>query len=125
MALFKKERPDWVDKGIGKKYPVLSKLKDIHLTDIKRGWPDISTNSKNGVLQGKFDTFDASMRASEIAPGDKLYRVVDPGSGDNRICWMREGEFSALTSKSDWRRRFAVWKSWNENGEYIVYTVPP
>ena len=29
----------------------------------------------------------------------------------------------ALKSKSQWRRRFAVWKSWNENGEYVVYTV--
>lgn len=38
---------------------------------------------------------------------------------------MRKAEFEKLTSKSDWRKRFAVWKSWNENGEYIVYTVPP
>ncbi|MNJ36897.1 hypothetical protein D3C77_317020 [compost metagenome] len=38
---------------------------------------------------------------------------------------MREAEFKALKSKSQWRREFAVWKHWNENGEYIIYTVPP
>lgn len=38
---------------------------------------------------------------------------------------MRKAEFDKLTSKGDWRRRFAVWKSWNENGEYVTYTVPP
>ncbi|WP_034940205.1 hypothetical protein, partial [Erwinia mallotivora] len=51
--------------------------------------------------------------------------MVDPSSGDNNICWMRKAEFDKLTSKGDWRRRFAVWKSWNENGEYVTYTVPP
>lgn len=38
---------------------------------------------------------------------------------------MRESEFQRLTSKGEWRRNFAVWKNWNENGEYLVYTIPP
>ena len=37
---------------------------------------------------------------------------------------MREEEFLKLKSKSDWRKRFAVWAHWNSNGEYITYTVP-
>lgn len=56
--------------------------------------------------------------------GEVLYRVVDPTSADNSICWMRKAEFDALKSKSDWRRKFAVWANWNSNGEYITYTVP-
>jgi len=38
---------------------------------------------------------------------------------------MHKAEFDRLTSKSEWRRRYAVWKSWNENGEFVTYTVPP
>ena len=38
---------------------------------------------------------------------------------------MREAEFKALKNKADWRKRFAVWKNWNGNGEYVTYTIPP
>jgi hypothetical protein len=126
VELFNKEQPDWVDKGVKHKYRALKALKDNHIRKIEQGWPDLRyVEGSRAPLNGKFDTFDASMKAVEIPPGEKLYRVVDPSSGDNSICWMREAEFQALKSKSDWRRRFAVWKSWNENGEYVVYTVPP
>ena len=37
---------------------------------------------------------------------------------------MRESEFKKLKNKDDWRRNFAVWGSWNSNGEYVTYTVP-
>jgi len=63
--------------------------------------------------------------ASHLTPGTVIYRIIDPSSGDNSICWMRKEEFDRLKSKSEWRRRFAVWKSWNENGEYVTYTVSP
>ena len=38
---------------------------------------------------------------------------------------MRKEEFLKLKSRDDWRRRFAVWRHWNRNGEYLTYTVPP
>lgn len=124
LAYFKREKPEWVDVGNKEKaYPALTRFENRGaITD---GWPDISKTSKNPALKGKFDTFDDSMRAVEVPPGTVLYRVVDPSSSDNNICWMRKAEFDKLTSKSDWRRRFAVWKSWNENGEYVTYTIPP
>ncbi|MEN3365706.1 MAG: hypothetical protein V7606_2980, partial [Burkholderiales bacterium] len=53
------------------------------------------------------------------------YRIIDPGSKDNSICWMRKAEFDKLKNKDDWRRRFAVWPNWNRNGEFVTYTVPP
>jgi hypothetical protein len=65
------------------------------------------------------------MKAVVIPPGETLYRIVDPDSKDNSICWMRKAEFDKLKSKDEWRRRFAVWASWNRNGEYVTYTVPP
>lgn len=54
-----------------------------------------------------------------------LYRVLDPKTTDNSICWMTKAEFDKLKSKDDWRRRFAVWANWNANGEFVTYTVPP
>lgn len=126
IQFFENEKPGWVDKGVKAQYPALDKLDDDYISYIDDGWPDIRyVKDSRSPLNGKFNTFDASMHATEIAPGEKLYRILDPASGDNSICWMREDVFNSLKSKSDWRRRLAVWKSWNENGEYVVYTVPP
>ncbi|WP_312625529.1 hypothetical protein [Scandinavium sp.] len=126
LEMLKRDKPDWVDKGVKRQYSALRKLSESQERKIEQGWPDIRyVENSRAPLNGKFNTFDDSMKATEIPPGEKLYRVVDPSSGDNSICWMREQEFQALKSKSEWRRRFAVWKSWNENGEYVIYTVPP
>lgn len=124
INLFEREKPDWVDIGGKSKYPATKGLKTSQIAAIDKGWPDISQNSANSALKNKYDTFDSSIIAVELPPGEKLYRVIDPASSDNNICWMRESEFRKLNSKSDWRRRFAVWKSWNENGEYVTYVVP-
>lgn len=107
MEYFGREKPDWVD--IEAKEPAYKSLRIFDGQNyVAEGWPDISDTSKNPVLRSKFDTFDKSMQAAEIPSGNVLYRVVDPSSGDNNICWMRKAEFDKLTSKSDWRRRFAV-----------------
>lgn len=120
-ALIRKHRPSWADVGKKyEKYKQLERLAPEHQAAIKAGWPGFDS----GPLKGKFDTFDKSMKAVEIPEGETLYRVLDPKSSDNSICWMREAEFKALKSKADWRKRFAVWKNWNGNGEYVTYTVP-
>ena len=125
LALITKEKPDWVDMVETVNYPALEVLPSDAVKKINAGWPDISETSKHGGLVNAFRTFDGSLAPSEILPGTRLYRVVDPSSGDNSICWMREAEFQVLKSKSQWRREYAVWKHWNENGEYVLYTVPP
>lgn len=126
LEFLRREKPEWVDVGVKEGfYPALKEMDQTDISKTVNGWPDISNNSSNPALKGKFNTFDKSMQATEIPPGTVLYRVVDPSSSDNNICWMRKAEFDQLTSKSDWRRHFAVWKSWNENGEYVTYTVPP
>lgn len=127
VEMIKREKPDWVDVGRKQRtYPALDKLSPDLEKFINKGWPDIrSLASRKTPLDGKFGTFDNSMAAVEIPSGEMIYRVIDPNSSDNSICWMRKAEFEKLTSKSDWRKNFAVWKSWNENGEYVVYTVPP
>jgi len=127
LELIKREKPEWVSIGEGSKYPALEKFPSDALIYVEKGWPDISATSKHPALKSKFNTFDNSMRAAEAVHGERLYRVVEPGarSFDNGGYWMRESEFQRLTSKGEWRRNFAVWKNWNENGEYLVYTIPP
>ncbi|SEM39241.1 hypothetical protein SAMN04487857_101525 [Pseudomonas sp. ok272] len=125
LELIKLKRPEWVDKVKGEKHSALADLPPSALKSIAEGWPDVSSASKNKSLRKAFKTFHKSIEAVEVSPGKRIYRVVDPGSGDNSICWMHEAEFMALRSKSQWRREFAVWKHWNENGEYVIYTVPP
>lgn len=110
VAAFKKAKPKWVDEARSLRYRNLNQAPAV-----VPGWPD-PTNS--------YRTFH-SMTARTLPPGTKLYRVVDPGSYDNSICWMTESEFRALKSKDDWRRRFAVWANWNSNGEFVTYVVPP
>ncbi|HAV1831412.1 TPA: hypothetical protein JG914_004240 [Enterobacter hormaechei subsp. steigerwaltii] len=127
LAYLKNERPGWVRVGAKKvSYPPLEELSSTNLEKIEGGWPDIRYDpTGESPLNEAFKTFDATMEPTVVQPGTVLYRIIDPSSGDNSICWMRKEEFDLLKSKSDWRRRFAVWKSWNENGEFVTYTVPP
>ena len=85
--------------------------------------PDPS-NPNRQPLANAHTTFE-TMSPNFVQPGEVLYRVVDPGSYDNSICWMRKSEFDSLKNKDDWRKNFAVLASWNKNGEYITYVVPP
>lgn len=108
-AAFQRAKPNWVDKT---KVPRFKRLTEAPAA--KPGWPSPQC----------YETFH-SMVARTLPPGTKLYRVVDPRSVDNSICWMTESEFKELRSKDDWRRRFAVWANWNSNGEFVTYVVPP
>lgn len=117
---FEKKKPEWVDKTLD---DPLHKAAQSYTH--KDGWPDMREGSKSKTA-GEFRTFEeGTIQPVTILPGETLYRVVAPNSRDNRVSWMRKGEFDQLTSKSEWRRKFAVWVNWNSNGEYVTYTVPP
>lgn len=118
VAEFGKAKPSWVDEGVKLKY------KPMRTVPHESGWPDLNPPGPRSPLQEAFKTFHDATPVT-INPGEKLYRVVDPSSADNSICWMRESEFLAIKGKDDWRRRFAVWRHWNRNGEFVTYTVPP
>jgi hypothetical protein len=83
---------------------------------------DISKKAKP-PLRNAFNTFH-DIRPDHLPEGTVIYRVLDPKSNDNSICWMTKAEFDLLHNKDMWRERFAVWKNWNSNGEYLTYTVP-
>lgn len=123
IAAFEKDQQKWVDKT--KKVA----HKPARKAPIKAGWPDLNPKVKPGErhpLAKAYETFEeGAAKPVTIPPGETLYRVIDPGSGDNSICWMRKAEFEKLKSKDDWRRKFAVWANWNSNGEFVTYTVPP
>lgn len=118
IAVLKLDPPGWVkvQKAAPKK-----PIEDC--PEIVRNYPDISKTGKR-PLRATFDTFH-TLVSKPIPPGTVLYRVVDPGSFDNSVCWMSKQEFEALKSKAEWRERFAVWAHWNGNGEFVTYTVPP
>lgn len=118
LDAFRKDKPEWVDEGSDLSY-------DARKTpDSKSGHPDISDEAPI-PLKGAYKTFHGELNAVTYPPGTVLYRIVDPGSNDNSICWMTKAEFDQLKSKAEWRRRFAVKANWNGNGEYVTYTVPP
>ena len=119
-----KGKPDWVDAG--KKE---LKSDPLEKAPHQGGWPNLDPpNNPNGgrppPLYKAYQTFHDAAPIT-LTPGEKLYRVVAPDSADNSICWMRETEFLSIKDRADWRRRFAVWRYWNRNGEYVTYTVPP
>lgn len=119
LEQMKKNTPSWADRNIDElaheahKTP---KPPDSQAHFLNEGYPDIGND---------FKTFaENAARATEFKEGQVLYRVISPGSADNSVCWMRETEFKKLKNKDDWRRNFAVWGSWNSNGEFVTYTVP-
>lgn len=74
-------------------------------------------------MDNAHETFH-TIKATKLPSGTVIYRVLDPMSSDNSICWMSKSEFDSLITKDDWRKRFAVWVHWNSNGEYVKYVVP-
>ncbi|MDR7192636.1 hypothetical protein J2W68_001350 [Luteimonas terrae] len=118
LAQFERAKPEWVDKTDELAFQPTTRA------PAQQGWPNISASAPQ-PLNKAFRNFHGNINAVTYPPGTVLYRIVDPNSADNSICWMTKAEFDKLSSKADWRRRFAVWANWNGNGEYVTYTVPP
>ncbi|MBY4897524.1 hypothetical protein [Cupriavidus sp. AU9028] len=109
LPLLSSPSPTWVDDtGILKFEELNERVSPVE------GWPELRA----------YRTFHAA-QPTTVKAGEVLYRVVDPNSKDNGAFWMREHEFLKVTDRADWRRRFAVWRHWNRNGEFVTYTVPP
>jgi len=119
LTEFQKAKPAWVQQTTMRKYPGIRQPRS------KTGWKSTKPDPKKRHPVDNAHTTFNTMAPITLQPGDVIYRVLDPNSSDNSICWMSKAEFEQLKSKDDWRKRFAVWASWNNNGEYITYTVPP
>lgn len=120
IEALKKAPPEWVKVGNKGTHRALREPPVV-----PPGHFDIGDNAPRGA-ENAFETFaQGGIRADRLPAGTVLYRVLDPKSADNSICWMSKTEFDKLRSKANWRDRFAVWMHWNHNGEYVTYTVPP
>lgn len=118
VEALRKNPPDWVHVGKKGKFGALEEAPDVPPKHF-----DIGPDGK-GQLADAYKTFH-NVRHDTLPPGTVLYRVLDPRSSDNSICWMSKAEFDNLHNKVAWRKNFAVWRHWNHNGEYATYTVPP
>jgi hypothetical protein len=112
-------QPKWVRVAEEGKYPAVEDAPSV-----PKGYFDIGDNAPK-PLKRVFTTFHGDIIPDTLPPGTVLYRVVDPENYDNSVSWMTKAEFDKLHSKAEWRERFAVWRNWNANGEYLTYTVPP
>ncbi len=120
VLALKKAPPSWVQVGKAGEFPELKKAPVA-----PNGHFDIGdAGDKLAGLKNAHKTFN-TVRPDVLPPGTVIYRVVAPNSLDNSICWMTKAEFDKLRSKPEWRDRFAVWRHWNSNGEFLTYTVPP
>ena len=119
IAELRKAKPEWVKVGKRGTFEAVEEAPHVPLTHF-----DISERA-TPPLTKVFNTFHGTITPDILPPGTVLYRVLDAKSNDNAVYWMSKVEFDALHAKPEWRERFAVWKHWNSNGEYLTYTVPP
>lgn len=82
---------------------------------VKEGWPTLIYNRGPA-----YKTFVAA-EPVELAPGTKLYRLVDEKNPDAGGFWA----LKLPDSKTRWRRDYAVKDSWNDDGYYVEHVVGP
>lgn len=119
IDVLRKAPPEWVRVAKEGEYEALRTAPAV-----PKGHFDIGANGSK-FTRDAFESFHLHANPDVLPPGTTIYRVLDPKSADNSICWMSKAEFDKLRSKTDWRDRFAVWKNWNGNGEFVTYKVPP
>lgn len=131
LEAFRKQKPDWVHKKVkNRKLPFEQETVDPKTanTPLHPSLGKVQFALSNGrahPLTDAYKTFaKGTIKAQVFHEREVLVRVLAPGSFDNSICWMRKSEFLKLKSRKEWRDKFAVWSSWNANGEYLEYTVP-
>jgi len=135
VAAIQRNKPSWVDVHVGGNSLPHPRC-DVNDFDVayQKALADFNAGKLSqmptdmrqpGALKEKYNTFGKNIHADVIPEGTVLYRVLDPSSNDNSICWYTKAEFESFLNKSDWRRRSAVWGYWNGNGEVVTYTVPP
>ena len=77
------------------------------------GWPLLPDE--------KAQTFGADPVPQDLAPGTKLYRVIDRNDGAKGSFWNTS---PPPATEAEWRNSSAVRDDWNGDGGYVTYTVP-
>ena len=76
------------------------------------GWPTLPASDAPNFTDARNIT---------LAPGTKIYRIIDDGSNPAGSYWA----FSVPASEAEWRAGNAVLDNWNNDGKYVEYEVPP
>ncbi|OZY87153.1 hypothetical protein CBP51_09245 [Cellvibrio mixtus] len=98
----------------------LNQLPENHDLCVEQGFPNLNAMRASGESNMDYANF-SDVRPDVISPGTTLYRVLDEKANPAGAYWA-----TALPEKkSDWRGNYAVKDSWNDNGYYTEYTVPP
>lgn len=87
---------------------------------VKQGYPNLNVEWSPGNFTTDYKNF-SDIRPDILPPGTNIYRVIDEKSNPAGSYWATE----LPESKTTWRHNYAVKDSWNDNGYYTEYTVPP
>lgn len=93
-------------------------LPDNYTEHLIEGWPNLNYEYKLNRFAKDFQNF-ADARPIILPPGTKIYRIVDEMANNSGAYWAYE----LPKSKTEWRKKFAVKDSWNDNGYYVEHTV--
>lgn len=98
----------------------LKQLPESHDLCVEQGFPNLNAKRVSGEFNMDYANF-SDARPDVLPPGTKLYRILDEQANPAGAYWA-----TALPeSKAGWRGNYAVKDSWNDNGYYTEYTVPP
>lgn len=70
------------------------------------------------------ETFHGYIKKKTITGPAKLYRVLDPKSGEDGLHWVTESVFKQLRNRNEWRDKLAVRVDWNANGQFVTFDIP-
>jgi len=98
----------------------LEELPENHDHLVEQGFPNLKFERAPGEFCKDYANF-CDARPDVLPPGTTLYRILDEQANPAGAYWA-----TALPeSKATWRGNYAVKDSWNDNGYYTEYTVPP
>ncbi|SFC77690.1 hypothetical protein SAMN02745724_02507, partial [Pseudoalteromonas denitrificans DSM 6059] len=98
------------------KFKGIKKLPADAQKRIDEGWPDIASRAD-------FANF-TNLEAATLPKGTKIYRIIDEGTSE--ATKKNSGSYWAFdlpSTKTQWRKDYAVKDSWNDNGHYIEHTL--
>lgn len=98
----------------------LKLLPENHDLLVEEGYPNLNFERAPGRFNKDYANF-SDARTDVLPPGTKLYRILDEQANPAGAYWAAE----LPPNKAAWRGDYAVKDSWNDNGYYTEYTVPP
>ncbi|WAS97773.1 hypothetical protein [Nannocystis punicea] len=87
-------------------------------------WPDLRQGNFHNPASNPYRnirTFSGNLQAVELRHPRKIYRIIENEGG-------RAGAFWSLEKPPNgrrWREDYAVLESWNRDGHYIEFEIPP